>query len=253
MDIEDIIQSKKVLIFDFDNTLCNHDESVSLARREAYYHAERLASLSGDGTLEARNVLRERVKEVLNAPPEPILSDKTGRASSPETWMELLKPLGIDNRMAAIRAGNTYERRRMEELKPLPETRKFLEIVRRSQRIYILAEGQQSYQRQALRRMRMDEGITGIFYEEELGLHRPDPTLFHKLLELTKAQPEEAVFAGDDLTHDIPGAKAAGMFTIWRKLNPGDKRSPADPVPDFEVESFLELFPRLERRMGGDR
>ena len=48
--------------------------------------------------------------------------------------MELLKPLGIDNRMAALRAATTYERRRMEELKPLPETRKFLEIVRRSHR-----------------------------------------------------------------------------------------------------------------------
>ncbi|MBW3623230.1 MAG: HAD family hydrolase [Armatimonadetes bacterium] len=253
MDIEDIIQSKKVLIFDLDNTLCNHDESVELARREGYFHGERLAALSGGGTLEDRNALREHVKRVLNAPPEPILSDQTGKASSPETWMELLKPLGIDNRMAAVRAATTYERRRMEELKPLPETRKFLEIVRRSQRIYFLIEGPPSYQRQALRRMRMDEGVTGIFYEEELGLHRPDPELFRKLLELTKARPDEAVFAGDDLQRDIPGAKAAGMFTIWRKPSKDATRSPSDPVPDFEVNSFLELFPRLERRMGGER
>ena len=253
MDIEELIQSKKVLVFDLDNTLCNHDESVELARREAYFHGERLAALSGGGTLDARYALRDLVKQKLAEPPEPILSDKSGLASSPETWMELLKPLGIDNRMAAIRAGTTYERRRMEELKPLPETRKFLEIVKRSHRVYILADGPPSYQRQALRRMRMDEAVTGILYEEELGFRRPDPALFHKVLEVTKAAPDEAVFAGDDLQADIPGAKAAGLFTIWRKPEKSKGRTPSDPVPDFEADTFLELFPRLERRMGGER
>ena len=253
MDIEELIQSKTVLIFDLDNTLCNHDESVALARREGYFHAERLAALSGGGTLEARNVLRERVKQALSEPSEAVLYDKTGLAGSPETWMELLKPLGIDNRMAALRAATTYERRRMEELKPLPETRKFLEIVKRSHRLYILAEGPPAYQRQALRRMRMDEAVHGVFFEEELGLHRPDPNLFRKRMELTNARLEEAVFAGDDLKTDIPGAKAAGIFTLWRKPEGAPKRTDADPAPDVEVESFLELFPRLERRMGGER
>jgi HAD superfamily hydrolase (TIGR01509 family) len=250
MDIEDLIHSKKVLIFDLDNTLCNHDESVQLARKEGYFHGERLAALSGGGDLAARNALREQVKKVLAEPPEPILLDQTGLAHSPETWRELLKPLGVDNRMAALRAATTYERRRMEELKPLPETRKFLEIVRRSHRLYILADGSVAHQRQSLRRMRMDEAVHGVFFEEELGLHRPDPALFKKLLELTNAQPEEAVFAGDNLKTDIPGAKAAGLFTIWRKLDPTARRTDADPAPDFEVDSFLELFPRLERRMG---
>jgi putative hydrolase of the HAD superfamily len=249
MDIEDLIQSKKALFFDLDNTLCNHDEAVQLARREAYFHGERLGALSGGGDLAARNVLRERVKQVLNQPPEPALYDQSGGAQSRETWTALLQPLGIDNPMAALRAGTTYERRRMEESKPLPEIRKFLEIVKRSHRLYILAEGSVAHQRQALRRMRLDEAVHGVFFEEELGLRRPDVALFHKLLELADVRPEDAVFAGDDPVTDLPGAKAAGLFTIWRKTDSADRRT-GPTAPDFELESFLELFPRLERRMG---
>ncbi len=250
MDIEELIQSKTVLIFDLDNTLCNHDESVELARREGYFHGERLAALSGSATLEERSAIRDRTKEILAQPPEPILSDQTGKASAVETWMELLLPLGIENRMAALRAAKTYERRRMEELKPLPEVRKFLEIVKRSHRLYILAQGPVAYQKQALRRMRMDEAVHGVFYEEELGLHRPDPALFRKLLELTKAPPDEAVFAGDDPGADFAGAKAAGLYTLWRRPDPKNRRPESASPADYELASFLELFPRLERRMG---
>jgi HAD superfamily hydrolase (TIGR01509 family) len=249
MDIEDLIQSKKVLLFDLDNTLCNLDEAVILARREAYYHGERLGALSNGGDLAARNALRDKVKLVLNEPPEPILYDTSGKAQSKETWLDLLQPLGIDNPIAALRAGATYERRRMEEMKPLPEIRKFLEIVKRSHRLYIVADGNPAHQRQSLRRMRLDEAVHGVFFEEEIGLSRPDPALFQELLKLMKAKPEETAFAGDNLYTDIAGAKAAGMFAIWRKPETASRR-PDDPTPDFELSSFLELFPRLERRMG---
>ena len=193
-------------------------------------------------------VLRERIKEVLAGPPAPVLYDQTGLAHAPDTWLDLLRPLGIDNRMAAIRAANTYERRRMEEMKPLPEIRKFLEIIRRSLRVVILADGAAAHQKSSLRRMRMDELAHVLLFDEEIGLKPPDPALFRAVLGRIDAAPEEAAFAGDDAAIDLPGAKAVGIFTILRRLE-GAPVVPA-PAADFAVDTFLELFPRLERRMG---
>jgi len=225
---------------------------VQLARREAYFHAERLGALSDGGDLAARRAMRERVKAVLSEPPEPVLFDQTGRAHSVETWAALLKPLGIEGRMAPMRAAAAFERRRMEEMKPLPEVKKFLEIVKRSHRLYILAGGDSAHQKLVLRRMRMDEMVDAIVYEEELGLRRPDRALFEKVLDRAGAKAKEAAFAGDDPCIDLSGAKAAGIFTIWRRTEGPRTRGEVPPADaaDYVVESFLELFPRLERRMG---
>lgn len=49
----------------------------------------------------------------------------------------------------------------------------------------------------------------------QVGALKPDPTLFHKVIEGTDLQPQQVVYVGDDPALDVVGARAAGMLPVW--------------------------------------
>lgn len=49
----------------------------------------------------------------------------------------------------------------------------------------------------------------------QVGALKPDPTLFHKVIEGTGLEPQQVVYVGDDPALDVVGARAAGMVPVW--------------------------------------
>lgn len=49
----------------------------------------------------------------------------------------------------------------------------------------------------------------------EVGALKPDPLLFHKVIEGTGLTPQQVVYVGDDPALDVVGARAAGMHPVW--------------------------------------
>ena len=49
----------------------------------------------------------------------------------------------------------------------------------------------------------------------EVGALKPDPILFHKVIEGTGLQPQQVVYVGDEPALDVVGARAAGMVPVW--------------------------------------
>lgn len=62
-------------------------------------------------------------------------------------------------------------------------------------------------------------GIANLFERclaaREVGALKPDPRIFHKVIEGTDLQLHEVVYVGDDPQHDVEGARQAGMHAIW--------------------------------------
>lgn len=77
---------------------------------------------------------------------------------------------------------------------------------------------------------------------------KPHPRAFEIALAQWNIQPEESIMIGDSLPADIGGAKNLGMQTIWitrrAQFTPDEKQR---IQPGFEMPSFDELFPILER------
>lgn len=48
-----------------------------------------------------------------------------------------------------------------------------------------------------------------------VGALKPDPAIFHKVIEGTDLQAADVVYVGDDPHLDVAGARAAGMQAIW--------------------------------------
>jgi 2-haloacid dehalogenase/putative hydrolase of the HAD superfamily len=70
---------------------------------------------------------------------------------------------------------------------------------------------------------------------------KPSPKLFQLALNAFTAEKSQMVFVGDSLVHDIRGAKAIGLSTIW--INNGKNDGDGDPAAiDFVVDSLLNLY-----------
>jgi 2-haloalkanoic acid dehalogenase type II len=74
----------------------------------------------------------------------------------------------------------------------------------------------------------------------QVGALKPDPLLFHKVIEGTDLQPQQVVYVGDDPALDVVGARSAGMEPIW--INREQAAWPSElPPPVHVVRTLQEL------------
>ncbi|PSP86905.1 haloacid dehalogenase [Halobacteriales archaeon QS_4_69_34] len=67
---------------------------------------------------------------------------------------------------------------------------------------------------------------------------KPDPEPFEVALDALDIRPEEAIYVGNSLDHDIAGAHAAGMEACWVR---GDSdAATADDVPEYVLDSLAD-------------
>jgi putative hydrolase of the HAD superfamily len=77
----------------------------------------------------------------------------------------------------------------------------------------------------------------------EIGTGKPEPEIFHHLLERLGVTPGEVLMVGNSLARDIMGGKRAGLHTCWLALA-GEEEPVGLVEPDFTIHSLGEL-PRL--------
>ena len=96
-----------------------------------------------------------------------------------------------------------------------------------------------------------DIGKIGIghFFERTInarhvGALKPDPAIFHKVIEGTDLQAHEVVYVGDDPLLDVAGARGAGMHAIWIDRQGGEWPTQIAPAT-YTVRSLTELVELL--------
>lgn len=89
-----------------------------------------------------------------------------------------------------------------------------------------------------------DLGRIGLahFFERSLsarlvGSLKPEPALFHKVIEGTDLEPQQVVYVGDDPALDVVGARGAGMHPIW--INRDRAAWPAELAPPTRTVTTL--------------
>jgi HAD superfamily hydrolase (TIGR01549 family) len=78
---------------------------------------------------------------------------------------------------------------------------------------------------------------------DDLGLHKPDPALFARAVEIAGVAPARTVMVGDRLDYDMRPAKATGMRTVWvlRGEAPDDPTPAQLELPDATIGDLTEL------------
>lgn len=82
---------------------------------------------------------------------------------------------------------------------------------------------------------------------DALGVAKPDPAFFERILELTGAAAADTVYVGDRVDNDVLPAGAAGMRPVWIRRGPWGviQQLPADVRPALVVDSLDELVERI--------
>lgn len=76
----------------------------------------------------------------------------------------------------------------------------------------------------------------------QLGVAKPDPSIFHLACERLHITPAEAVYVGDDPVLDVQGAQGIGMRAVWmRRPSLPSKALPPEIRPDAICADLTEL------------
>ncbi len=79
------------------------------------------------------------------------------------------------------------------------------------------------------------------FKADDVGAMKPHPLMFKQMLVHTRLRPEQVIHIGDNPQHDVEGAAAAGLWTIWVNLKGGA----GNPRASKEVNCLSEIVEKV--------
>lgn len=223
----------RLVLFDLDDTLCDYAAARQARLRRAFsLHPELGAD---EGRLDA---LVDRS----------IAMDPHGS----DHFSRLFGEHGLAEARYAEAASRWFRRNRFFGLRLHVGARETLLAVRqgdatggRSRRtVGLVTNGPTKVQREKIAFLGLADLVDFAVVSGELGVWKPDPAIFLAALRLGGVAAEAAVFVGDSAEHDIAGAQAAGIRSIWMDRG-GGGWNPALPSPDRMVVALREVPPLL--------
>ena len=130
---------------------------------------------------------------------------------------------------------------------PLPGVAPTLDALRqRGIVVAILTNGWNPMQERKAQRA----GFAGpVLVSDEIGVQKPAPGSFEKLLRVLGTAPEESWYVGDDPRSDVAGAQAAGMRAVWidweKRTYPAELPPPTNTIHNFG--DLLDILPATVR------
>lgn len=155
------------------------------------------------------------------------------------TWRQALEECGVHDPLLPGRMLSVFQqtRRRLHVL--FPDTLACLTALRAQYRLALITNGAPDLQRTKIAGSGLGEWFEVMVVSGELGIGKPDPRIFTAALERLRLTPSQAVMVGNSLAHDIEGARAAGVGSVW--INRTSEQPPLTSMPDGVITELAEL------------
>jgi putative hydrolase of the HAD superfamily len=135
-----------------------------------------------------------------------------------------------------------------------PGVKNVLDELSQRYKLAALSDAQSVWVRPEMRAVGIEGYFQPIIISSDCGYRKPDSRIFQAALDELDALPENALFVGNDMHHDIYGAGRVGMKTVFFSSNQGTKKVNG-VEPDYIVYEFAELLQAVEfferREQGG--
>jgi putative hydrolase of the HAD superfamily len=125
-------------------------------------------------------------------------------------------------------------------LRLFPDVLAVLERLRPRYRLGIVSDHQTPYGLAELRTVGLADYFDPVVISADHGFRKPDVRLFRYALKGAQARPEEAIFIGNDLYHDVAGAHGAGMKCVFFSSG-AVKHHPLSTTADYVIHRFAQL------------
>ncbi len=127
-----------------------------------------------------------------------------------------------------------------KRLRLYPQVQETLDQLRSHYSMAVVSDAQSAYAVPELRAVGLLKYFDPIIVSGDYGYRKPDARLFQKALDGLQVRPEQALFLGNDLYHDIFGAQQLGMKAIFVSSNQGNT-SNQTISPDYTISRFADL------------
>ena len=226
----------RAVIFDLDNTLYDYDAAHEVAFRRLCAYAQTTLGLpEADFRAVYDSVMDEQITRAGGE-----FAAIHNRMIRFQMILERVgKPILYAPEMADL-----YWDAFLDACEPVPGVREALDALRETYRVGVGTNMTADYQFRKLQKLGLLALIDFMVSSEEVGVEKPERKLFEACAVKAGCKPEECVFVGDNMTHDVRGAEAAGMRAVWLS-----GKTPPEGVT--RIRTVAEL-PGLLRAMGGD-
>jgi putative hydrolase of the HAD superfamily len=164
----------------------------------------------------------------------------SGSAVTLEAWRRALIACGCDDESVAQFARKTHSQHASEALRLFDDVQEVLNLLKPRLSLALITNGASDTQRNTLGILGIAQLFDAIIISGEVGIAKPDASIFALALQTLGVEPEETWHVGDSLGTDVAGALGAGLTAVW--LNrAGVIRKENDPRPDYEIRSLREL------------
>jgi putative hydrolase of the HAD superfamily len=245
----------KTIFFDFDGTLADDGDSIREALDQAcavilrhwpeipladLRHAYRQASDMAWGDYD--RYLRHL------ASPEAMLM---------AVWQHTLSDWGYHDPLVEREAATIYWQHRLRHCQPYPDVVPLLSQLAERFPFSLLTNGAPAMQRTKVEKSGLEPFFQYIFVGGEFPRGKPDPAIFQAALDATDCRPEQAMYVGDSLLHDIVGAQKVGIHGVWlnRKgiaiadLPPHIREQLGTIQPDYQMDNLSSLPACIDQLM----
>lgn len=218
----------RAICFDLDNTLWDVWPVILRAEQTMYdYLIERYPKIAAVHTVETMRAARERTALLY---PQ-MKHDFTFLRL--QALRDHAREFGYQEAMAE-EAFDVFIRAR-NEVELYDDVLPGLDALAKHYRLFTASNGNAD-----LERIGLAKYFERTIAARHVGALKPDPVIFHKVIEGTDLAMDEVVYVGDDPHLDVEGARAAGMGAIW--INRTDAEWPAGIAPPAAtVRSLTEL------------
>ncbi len=190
-----------LVLFDLDDTLCDYAGARVGRLRIAFALAEK----ESGQTLSAP--LDEIVQESIEIQPHGV-----------DHFPAVLARYGIDDPVAVDTAVAWFVGHRFHGLRLFPDAIETLDAVRAARperRLGLITNGPAEVQTAKIELLGLLPYFDFALISGVFGFWKPDQEIFEEALRLGGASAWESVMIGDSPEHDMAGAEAAGIKTIW--------------------------------------
>jgi putative hydrolase of the HAD superfamily len=200
------MSSKKLVIFDLDNTLINTRPAAKIGYKQAiYFIAKRF------GLYDSRDKLFNHWKRLVQT----LHQDSDPLKRRFEYSLKLL----LDTRKIPTtylsESLSIYEHELLDHLEIMAGSRELLQNLKdQGHLIAVATSGDKSEAIKKLKAVDLFSSLDFLVTANEVGRMKPDPLYYTLCIKQAKIKPDRCLVVGDDMTEDLDPAKSLGLKTF---------------------------------------
>lgn len=164
-----------------------------------------------------------------------------------EAWRLALADQGIDDARLAQELAERFAAERRERHEIFVEVPSTLSRLVESHSMALVTNGAACLQREKLAASGLSEYFEAVVVSADLGVAKPDPSVFEHALAELDVRSDLAVMVGDSISKDMDGALAAGLSAVWVNRSGSSAATARDDLVEI---STLGDLPDLLDRLG---